>query len=437
MESGLVRVRQAARRDPSTRFTALLHHVTPQLLEASFYQLKRRASPGVDGVTWQQYERELEQRIPELHDRIHRGGYRPQPSKRAWIPKGSSEWRPLGIAALEDKVVQQAIRWVLEQIYEEDFLGLSYGFRPNRNAHQALDALAYGLERKRMNWVLDGDIRGYFDAIDHGCLMQVLEHRIGDRRVLRLIRRWLKAGVLEDGAWQATESGSPQGAVISPLLANIYLHHVLDGWLTAWRESEAKGQVILVRYADDFVLGFQYRKDAERCRAVMAERFASYGLELHPEKTRLLEFGRFAHERRQKRGEGKPETFDFLGFTHYCGRSWQGRFRVKRRPMAKRVRHKLQAIGKELRRRRHRPVNEQGAWLRAVVQGWMNYYAVPDTIHSVGQFRTQVIRHWKAALVRRSQRGRRLTWRRMASLEARFIPRARIVHGYPHERFAV
>jgi len=434
---GLLGVREAAKRDKKQRFTALLHHVTPELLRASFFELKRSAAPGVDGVTWREYGQRLEERIIDLHGRVHRGAYRARPSKRAWTPKADGRQRPLGIAALEDKIVQQAVKTVLEQIYEEDFLGFSYGFRPGRSCHNALDALWVGVTQRKVSWVLDADIRGFFDAIDHEWLLTFLEHRIADRRILRLVRKWLRAGVSEDGEWSRTTVGTPQGSVISPILANVFLHYVLDLWVNQWRKRHARGEVIVVRYADDFVMGFQHRDDAERCLRELRERFAKFGLELHPDKTRLIEFGRFAAERRAKRGEGKPETFNFLGFTHCCGKTRKGTFTIKRRSIAKRMRAKLQEIKQQLIRRMHRPTIEVGAWLRSVVRGWFNYHAVPGNRRSLDQFRTQVARLWLRVVRRRSQKGRCWTWERMTRLIQRWLPKAHILHPYPNERLIV
>jgi RNA-directed DNA polymerase len=435
---GLWGVREAARREKRMRFTALLHHVTPELLRASYFDLKRQAAPGVDGVTWQEYGSDLEVRLAELHERVHRGTYRAKPSKRAWIPKADGRQRPLGIAALEDKIVQQAVKTVLEQVYEEDFLGFSYGFRPRRGCHDALDALWVGLTERKVNWVLDADIRGFFDAIDHGWLMKFLEHRIADRRILRLVRKWLRAGVSEDGQWSRTTVGTPQGAVISPLAANVFLHYVLDLWVRQWRERQARGDVIIVRYADDFVMGFQHQDDARRCRQALRERLAKFGLELHPEKTRLIEFGRYAAERRARRGEGKPETFNFLGFTHICGKTRKGAFTIHRRSVAKRLRAKLQAIKQQLRCKMHAAVSVVGKWLRSVVQGWLNYHAVPGNYPSLDKFLTQVQRLWLRVIRRRSQRGRRRwNWSRYSRLARRWLPRPKILHPYPNVRFRV
>jgi group II intron reverse transcriptase/maturase len=419
------------------RFTALLHHVTPELLQASYFELKRSAAPGVDGVTWQEYGQRLEERVIDLHGRVHRGAYRAQPSKRAWIPKADGRQRPLGIAALEDKIVQQAVKTVLEQVYEEDFLGFSYGFRPGRSCHNALDALWVGITHRKVNWVLDADIRGFFDNIDHAWLLRFVEHRIADRRILRLIRKWLTAGVSDEGQWSRTTVGTPQGSVISPLLANVFLHYVFDLWADQWRKRHARGSMIMVRYADDFVVGFQDRGDAERFLRELRKRFEQFGLQLHPDKTRLIEFGRYAAERREKRGQGRPETFDFLGFTHCCGTTRKGTFTIKRKSIAKRMRAKLHEIKVQLKRRMHGAVDEVGRWLRSVVQGWFNYHAVPGNFGCLDAFHTQVQRLWRRILRRRSQKGRTWTWERIRRLTRRWLPNAQILHPYPDERLIV
>lgn len=419
------------------RFTALLHHITPELLRASFFDLKRQAAPGIDGVTWQDYATDLETRIVDLHNRIHRGTYRAQPSKRTWIPKADGRKRPLGLAALEDKLVQQAVKSVLECVYEADFLGFSYGFRPARGCHNALDALWVGLTQKKVNWVLDADIRGFFDAIDHEWLHKFVQHRIADRRIIRLLRKWLRAGVSQDGQWSETKVGTPQGSVISPLLANVFLHYVFDLWVEAWRKRHATGDVIVVRYADDFVIGFQNRSDAERCLGELRDRFRQFGLELHPEKTRLIEFGRFAAERRIERGQGKPETFHFLGFTHLCGKTRKGAFTIQRKSNAKKMRAKLQEIKASLDRRLHEKVTATGRWLRSVVQGWFNYHAVPGNFPCLDQFLTEVQQLWRRVLRRRSQRGRRWNWQRLKTQFTRWLPKPKIMHPYPDRRFAV
>ena len=432
---GLQRVREVARRDRRARFTHLLHHVTADLLRASFYALKRNAVPGVDGLTWRQYEEGLKDRLVDLHRQVHQGTYRALPSKRAYIPKPDGRMRPLGIAALEDKIVQQALLTVLNAIYEADFLGFSYGFRPGCGPHDALDALWVGIMRKKVNWVLDADIRSFFDTIDHGWMLKFLEHRIGDPRVLRLIRKWLSAGVCEDGTWSKVVVGTPQGSVISPLLANVYLHYALDLWVQQWRSRQARGDVIIVRYADDFVMGFQHRHAAERFLTDLRARMEEFGLALHPEKTRLIEFGRFAAENRRKREGRKPETFQFLGFEHLCGKGhWNGGFNVKRQSSPKRLRAKLQAVKQAMMANRHRPVPEQGAWLRAVVQGYLNYHAVPGNMRALATFRREAVRRWLHALRRRSQR-HRMPWDRFGKIAERWITHAKISHPYPNVRF--
>jgi group II intron reverse transcriptase/maturase len=436
---GLAGVREAARKDSTLKFTALLHHVNEDCLTEAFFNLKKSAAVGVDGVTWHEYEQNLEARIADLHDRLHRGAYRALPSRRVWIPKPDGRQRPLGIAALEDKIVQQAVLWVLQSIYEQDFLGFSYGFRPGRSQHQALDALSVAIKSKRVNWILDADVEGFFDAIDHTWLVKFLEHRIGDRRILRLIRKWLHAGIIEDGEWSEITAGSPQGSVISPLLSNVYLHYVFDLWVEWWRKHHCRHDVIVVRYADDFVIGFESHAEATACLEELRQRFAQFGLRLHDDKTRLIEFGRYAIERRQRRGEGRPETFDFLGFTHKCAQTrTHGWFTVSRHSLAKRMRASLQAIKQKLRRRMHRPLGATGRWLGSVVRGWLNYHAVPGNSYRIRRFVDEVTRLWLRVLRRRSQRGRsRWTWKRMHALVRRHFPRPRIIHPYPEQRFRV
>jgi RNA-directed DNA polymerase len=433
---GLLGVREAAQRDKKCRFTSLLHHITPELLRASFFDLKKQAAPGVDDETWRDYAKDFERRIDDLHGRIHRGAYRAKPSKRSYIPKPDGKLRPLGIAALEDKIVQQAARTVLECIYEEDFIGFSYGFRSGRSQHRALDALYMAITKQKMNWILDADIRGFFDNISHEWLMKFLEHRIADRRMLRLLKKWLRAGVSEDGEWSPTKVGTPQGAVISPLYGNVFLHYVLDLWIDQWRKRHAKGQVIIVRYADDFVIGFQHESDARRCLAELRERFAKFSLELHPEKTRLFQFGRYAEERRAKRGEAKPETFDFLGFTHICGKTRRGDFTIHRKTSRKKFQAKLKALKVKLFRKIHADLSWMGTRLQSVLRGWCQYYAVPGNYRRLQQFRHALQVMWLRALRRRSQRGRRLTWAKFRKLSARWLPTPKILHPYPSERFA-
>ena len=433
--NGLDRVRQAARRDKDARFTALLHHVDLARLRAAYRALNPNAVPGVDGVTWAAYGQDLEANLQDLHRRLHAGSYRARPSRRAYIPKADGRQRPLGIAALEDKIVQRAVVEVLNAIYEVDFLGFSYGFRPGRKPHDALDALAVGIYKKKVNWILDADLRDFFTSLGQGWLMKFLEHRIADERVLRLIQKWLKAGVIEDGNWSETPEGTPQGGSASPLLANVYLHYVLDRWVRQWRRRHARGDMIIVRWADDFVVGFEYQGDAKQFLADLRERFAKFSLELHADKTRLIQFGRFAAMNRAERGLGKPETFDFLGFTHICGKGRTGQFWLRRITIKKRMRTKLHEVNDQLKRRRHLPVPEQGRWLASVVRGHFAYYAVPGNIRAVNAFRIQVTRHWFKALRRRSQR-HRLNWERMDRLATHWLPPARILHPYPEARFA-
>jgi group II intron reverse transcriptase/maturase len=434
--SGLDRVRQAARKDGKVRFTALLHHVTKQQLERSYLSLKRKAAAGVDGVTWKEYGRELAGRLADLHGRIHRGAYRAQPSRRVWIPKADGRQRPLGIAALEDKVVQHAVGTILNQIWEEDFLDFSYGFRPGRSQHDALDALYTGIMRKKVNWIIDLDIRSFFDKIGHDWMIKFVEHRVGDRRIVRLIQKWLKAGVMEDGKWFETEEGTPQGSVISPILANLYLHYVLDVWVKAWQQKVANGAMIAVRYADDAVLGFQQREDAERFLEQLRERLRKFGLELHPDKTRLIEFGRFAADRRKKRGEGKPETFNFLGFTHICGASNKtGYFVVKRKTIGKRMAGKLAEIYQQLRQRMHEATGTTVKWLQSVVRGYFQYHAIPGNGQRLRAFRKDVLRLWLRQLRRRSQRSK-WTWNRFLERLGVLIPPEVILHPYPDVRYA-
>jgi group II intron reverse transcriptase/maturase len=415
-----------------------MHHITEELLRAGYYALKRNAAAGVDEVTWHEYGERLEEWIKDLHGRVHSGRYRAKPSKRVWIPKPDGRQRPIGIAVLEDKIVQQAVVTVLNQIYEQDFLCFSYGFRPERSPHNALDAIWVGIMHRKVSWVLDVDIRSFFDTINHVWLMKFVERRIADPRILRLIRKWLRAGVSEEGEWSRTEVGTPQGSVISPLLSNIYLHYVLDEWVSQWRKNQARGDVIIVRYADDAVMGFQYRHEAERFLAALRERFAEYGLELHNEKTRLIEFGRFAESNRAKRGEGKPETFNFLGFTHICSRTRKGdRFTIRRKTIAVRLRAKIKGVREAIMRKRHEPVPEQGAWLRSVVQGHFNYFAVPGNKKAIDAFRTEVIKAWLFALRRRSQKSMNLTWERIKRLVVKWIPTTKVQHPYPNERLCV
>jgi RNA-directed DNA polymerase len=436
VSQALDRIRQAARQRKKERFTTLFHHLSLALFEEAFFDLKKNASPGMDGLTWQDYEADLERKLADLHARVQRGAYRALPSRRVYIPKPDGRQRPLAVAALEDKVVQRATAAVLNAIYEEDFLGFSYGFRPGRGAHDALDALVVGITSTKVNYILDADIRSFFDTVSQPWLVRFLEHRIGDPRIIRLIRKWLKAGILEDGVVTVSDQGTGQGSVISPLLANVYLHYVFDLWAHRWRRREAMGKVIIVRYADDIVVGFEHEIDAQRFLEAMRERFEEFALSLHPDKTRLIEFGRFAAADRERRGLGKPETFDFLGFTFICGRSRTGKFLVKRKTRRDRMRAKLQAIKQELRQRMHQPIPDQGRWLGQVVRGYFNYHAVPTNSPTLVTFRFFVTELWRRTLRRRSQKDA-MTWERISRLANDWLPRPRILHPWPQARFAV
>ena len=435
VSQALERVRTAARERKQETFTALLHHINDELLRESFGAIKRDAAPGVDGVTWKDYAADLEANLTDLRDRVHRGAYRALPSRRVYIPKADGRQRPLAVAALEDKIVQRAAATVLNAIYEEDFLGFSYGFRPGRGPHDALDALAVAIETRKVNYILDADIQAFFDRVSHDWLVQFLEHRIGDTRMLRLILKWLKVGVLEDGVVVPGELGTGQGSVISPLLANVYLHYALDLWAEQWRRREATGDMIIVRYADDVVVGFEHEADAKRFQDDMGRRLAEFALTLHPEKTRLIEFGRFAAGNRARRGLGKPETFNFLGLRHICGRSRRGKFQLWRRTRRDRMRAKLKAVKVELMRRRHEPIPKQGTWLGQVVGGFFGYHAVPTNSAALSAFRYYVMDLWRRALRRRSQKDHS-TWLRIDRLAADFLPKPLIRHPWPRARFA-
>jgi len=432
----LERIRKVARERKTEKFTALFHHVSAELLEVAFFELKEDAAPGVDGLTWEAYEAGLESNLTDLHARLHRGAYRALPSRRVYIPKPDGRQRPLAIAALEDKIVQRAMAALLNVIYEEEFLGFSYGFRPGRGTHDALDALVVGIERRKVNWIVDADIRSFFDEISQDWLIRFLEHRIGDPRIIRLIRKWLKAGILEEGIVTVSGKGTGQGSVISPLLANVYLHYGLDLWAQRWRQREATGDMIIVRYADDFIIGSEHETDARRFLDEMRERLGKFALSLHPEKTRLIEFGRFAAKNRKARGLGKPETFNFLGFTFISGKSRRGKFQVKRKTRRDRMRAKLKMISGELRRRMHWPIHALGKWLGHVVNGYFNYHAVPTNYRALVRFRDEIIRRWRRALTRRSQNGE-ITWDRIMKMAAEWLPPPHIRHPWPAQRLAV
>ena len=438
LTAALDRIRQAAREDTGRRFTALWHHVyNVNRLRQAYAALKRDAAAGVDGQTWKSYGRDLEANLNDLSGRLQRGAYRAQPVKRVYIPKADGRERPIGITVLEDKIVQRATVEVLNAVYETDFRGISYGFRPGRNQHQALDAVTVAIEQRKISWVLDADIRGFFDTIDHTRMLEFVAHRIADRRVQRHIQKWLRAGVLEEGQVRAVDEGVPQGGSISPLLANIYLHYALDQWVLWWREKRARGEVIVVRYADDFIIGFQYEDDAKRMHAELKERLEKFNLELSEEKTRLIEFGRFAASNRAERGEGKPETFTFLGFVHICGKRQDGKFCVLRKTMAKKMAAKLKDLSAQLRQRINHRIREVGPWLGAVLRGHYAYYGVPRNYKSLNAFRRHVIWRWRQALRRRGDKKGRITWARMRQLADLWLPPPRIMHPYPNQRLYV
>jgi RNA-directed DNA polymerase len=436
VSQALDRIRQAAKHRRKERFTALLHHISAPMLRTASDALKRDAAPGVDGLTWQDYEADLDRRIEALHERVQRGAYRAQPSRRRYIPKPDGRQRPLAVAALEDKIVQRAVVAVLNAIYEEEFLGFSYGFRPGRSRHDALDALVVGINRTKVNWIVDADIRSFFDTVSQEWLIRFLEHRIGDARIIRLIRKWLKAGILEDEVVTVSERGTGQGSVISPLLANIYLHYVFDLWANRWRRREATGDMIILRYADDTVAGFEHEADAQRFLAEMRARLEEFALALHPEKTRRIEFGRQAAARRAQRGLSRPETFSFLGFTFICGKARQGSFLLRRKSRRDRLQARLAVVKEEMRRRRHQPIPRQGEWLRQVITGWNAYHAVPTNIRAPQTFRDRIMQLWRQSLRRRGQRDK-TTWARIKRLADDYLPKPRILHPWPQQRFAV
>jgi RNA-directed DNA polymerase len=436
VSQALERVRQAARQRKKEQFTSLLHHVDPAMLRTVFYALKRDAAPGVDGMTWEAYERDLDRRIEDLHAQVKSGAYRALPSRRSYMPKEDGSKRPLAVAALEDKIVQRATAAVLSAIHEEDFLGFSYGFRPKRSQHDALDALIVGISSKKVNFILDADIRSFFTEVSQQWVVRFLEHRTGDTRILRLVQKWLRAGILEDGVVTIEEKGTGQGSVISPLLANIYLHYVFDLWAERWRRREATGDMIMVRYADDLVAGFQHESDARRFWDAMRDRLREFSLSLHPDKTRLIEFGRFAAQNCKRRGRSKPDTFKFLGFVLICDKSRRGDFRIRRKSRRDRMCAKLKEIKEALRRQTNRPILETGKWLAQVVAGYFAYHAVPTNGLALSAFRHHVKILWHRQLCRRGQRASVL-WTQMAKLTDEFLPKPQILHPWPSVRFAV
>jgi RNA-directed DNA polymerase len=436
VSQALAGIRQVAKQREKGRFTSLLHHIGIELLRLSYFELKKNAAAGVDGLTWRDYEADLEHNLEGLHERVQRGAYRALPSRRQYIPKPDGRQRPIAIAALEDKIVQRATAAVLSAIYEADFIGFSYGFRPKRSQHDALDALVVGISSTKVNWILEVDVRSFFDEVSQEWLIRFLEHRIADPRIIRLTKKWLRAGILEDGVVTVSDKGTGQGSVISPLLANIYLHYSLDLWAERWRRRDATGDMIIVRYADDVVVGFEHEDDARRFWDAMRGRLEEFSLSLHPEKTRLIEFGRHAAGNRRRRGLGKPETFDFLGMTFICGRSLRGKFLLKRRSRSDRMKAKLKEVGGELRQRMHQAIPQQGAWLRQVVTGYFAYHAVPTNWAALNAFRNEVTQRWRRTLCRRSEKGG-FNWDRMKRLADDWLPQPRILHPWPNQRFAV
>jgi RNA-directed DNA polymerase len=431
------RIGQRAKERKGERFTNLLSHIKAPLLKKAYERLRKDAATGIDQETWAMFGEQLDERLLDLEDRVQRGSYHPQPVRRVYIPKADGKQRPLGIPAVEDKVVQQAGRMLMEPIYEQgEFEGFSYGFRPGRSQHKALDALAVAIDRKKVNWVLDADIRAFFDTIDHAWMRKFIEHRIGDQRFVRLLMKWLHAGVMEDDELREVKEGTPQGGIISPLLSNVFLHYALDLWACQWRKRHARGEVYIVRYADDFVMGFEFESDARAMRAALAARLASFCLELHPEKTRVIRFGRLARRDCRQDGRTKPETFDFLGFTHICGTSRGGGFQLRRRTARKKREAKLATLQVELKARRHHRVVEQYRWLSAVIRGHVQYYGVPTNLPALKTFRGHLEYAWHHSLQRRSQRAQWTDAERKRFQERYPLPRPRIVHPWPSQRWA-
>jgi len=437
LSNELERIRHAAERNRKEQFISLWHHVyNIKRLESSFLKLKRKSAKGVDRRTWQEYNSNLKENLNILSGKLRKGHYRARSVKRIYIPKADGRIRPIGIPALEDKIVQRSMVEILNSIYEVNFLGFSYGFRPKQSQHNALDAVVEAIEGRKVNWVLDVDIPGFFDAISHEWMIKFIKHRIKDRRNLRQVKKCLKAGVIEDGEWFKTRKGTPQGGSISPLLANIYLHYVFDLWANNWRKKKATGDVVMVRYADDMVLGFQHKHEAIRFLEDLKNRLRKFNLEVNTEKTSMLEFGRFAVERRKEKGLHKPETFDFLGFTHICSKSRLGKFTVLRKTSAKKMRSKLKEIKKILRIRLHWSIPDVGRWLKTVLNGHYRYYGVPWNSQSLSYFRSEITRMWLKSLRRRSQK-HRMTWERMGRLIKRWLPIPFICHPYPLQRMRV
>jgi RNA-directed DNA polymerase len=438
LQNKWTRIWQKAKGNKGEKFTALWHHVYDvNRLREAYFGLKHNSAAGVDGETWEEYGEKLEENLVDLSERLKRGAYRAKPVKRVFIPKADGKLRPIGIPTLEDKIAQRSTTEILNAIYEADFKGFSYGFRPKRNQHRALDALSVAIQHRKVNWILDADIRGFFDTIDHEWLMKFIEHRITDKRVVRHIKKWLNAGVLQEGKLIQVEEGTPQGGSVSPCLANVYLHYVFDLWANAWRRQKARGEVAIVRFADDIVVGFQHEREAKQFLEEMRERFRKFNLELHSEKTRLIEFGRFAARDRERQGKGKPETFTFLGFTHICGKTRKsGSFIILRQTARKKVKAKLSQLYQKMKEQRHDPIPKMGSWLRPVLRGHYQYYGVPMNSAATTNFCHELTRLWLGVLRRRSQK-HKLTWKRMNRFVARWLPGPKIYHPYPWDRLRI
>lgn len=438
ISEGLLRVRNKAKENKNLIFTELLHHATPEMFMECYRSLNKRATPGIDRQSWEEYGKEnLEEKLKDLRNRVFNGTYRSLPARRVFIPKANGKMRPLGIVAIEDKIVQNVIRTILDQVYEPTFKGFSYGFRSGRSCHDALDALSYCIQHGKINWILDADLRSYFDSIPHDKLIGVVKLRVGDPRIIRLIKKWLKAGVLENESISISDYGTIQGGVISPLLANIYLHYALDEWIDKIRTNiPSLGRISIVRYADDFVICFQNRWAATKLLEELREQLGRFGLELQREKTRLIEFGRFAIQNRRARGDRKPETFDFLGFTHICSKAKNGYFAIRRITSSKKFCRKLQDVKQEIRKRMHRNIDETLEWLKRLLLGYYQYYAVPYNILKLDSFRYHVGMYLFKMLRRRSQKARRTitwTWKKLHVDAA--LPRPKQVHDLPDLRF--
>ena len=436
MTPGIRRIAEKARRDPETQFTSLAHLITVEALREAWRGLKKKPSAGIDGITAREYEQDLEKRLKNLHERLVTMKYRAQPARRAYVPKEGGKKRPIGVLVVDDKIVQSATRHILEAIYEQDFYDFSYGYRPERSPHQALEELNNAIFRGKINYVLDVDISAFFDSMDHKVLMELLRKRIKDRSILRLIAKWLHAGVMEEGVRKHPKTGTPQGAVISPLLANVYLHYVLDEWIEKTVRPRMRGEMKVVRFCDDTVFCLQYRDDAERLLRALNKRLAKYKLQLNAEKTRLIEFGRYAEGQAKKRGR-KPETFDFLGFTHICGKSREGKFIVKRKTAAKRLRRSMLRVTEWCRKHRHLPLQEQYRQISSKLRGHFNYFGLIGNMRRLKAMEWHTVRTWRKWLNRRSQRGR-MPWKRCEQILAAYpLPQPKILRAKVPNSFSM